>query len=382
MSEADWASLPAAIRRRFSKRLAGGAHRRLCRRSAGNLDEPRRLVARAGGAADRRPAADRRAARMCRASSPSPRTRASGGQIWTRLYARRSGFPQVIHSAKRFAGPTGLEEYVGRGVGMSLTVVCARGRADLPQQGLFPAAASAAVSSCRAGSRPARIYVTHAELPDGKFSFTLQVIHPRFGLLIRQMAIFREVAAMTSLVLWTLIAVQLALGLFDILYHHELTERLAWRPSQRHELNLHGARNCIYAVLFLAARLLRAARPLGDAGDRGAGRRSRHHAAGFRRGGFEPQAAGDRARHPHAAGASTTAPSSRCWSRCWSAGPASRPRIVPVWYGIASVLAPLAARRRDRVRPARFPGGAARAAAAAAPMRPTWCGRCRRGSTC
>lgn len=57
---------------------------------------------------------------------------------------------------------------------------------------------------------------------------------------------------MTSPVLWTLIAFQLAMGLFDILYHHELTERLAWRPSQRHELKLHGARNLLYAVLFLA----------------------------------------------------------------------------------------------------------------------------------
>jgi hypothetical protein len=56
---------------------------------------------------------------------------------------------------------------------------------------------------------------------------------------------------MTSPVLWTLIAVQLALGLFDIVYHHEMTQRLAWRPSQRRELHLHGARNLIYAMLFL-----------------------------------------------------------------------------------------------------------------------------------
>ena len=33
---------------------------------------------------------------------------------------------------------------------------------------------------------------------------------------------------MTSPLLWTLIVAQLAMGLFDILYHHEMTERLAW----------------------------------------------------------------------------------------------------------------------------------------------------------
>jgi uncharacterized protein (TIGR01777 family) len=54
------------------------------------------------------------------------------------------------------------------------------------------------------------------------------------------------------MLLWTLIAVQVALGAFDTLFHHELTERLAWRTSQKRELRLHGVRNLIYAVLFLA----------------------------------------------------------------------------------------------------------------------------------
>jgi len=55
---------------------------------------------------------------------------------------------------------------------------------------------------------------------------------------------------MTSF-LWTLIAVQIVMGVFDTFYHHELTERLAWRPSQRYELKLHGVRNLMYAFLFL-----------------------------------------------------------------------------------------------------------------------------------
>ncbi len=51
--------------------------------------------------------------------------------------------------------------------------------------------------------------------------------------------------------LWTLVALQVAMGAFDTLYHHELTERLAWRPSQRQELVLHSIRNFFYAALFL-----------------------------------------------------------------------------------------------------------------------------------
>ncbi|WP_407154919.1 TIGR01777 family oxidoreductase [Bradyrhizobium sp. STM 3557] len=51
--------------------------------------------------------------------------------------------------------------------------------------------------------------------------------------------------------LWMLIAIQVAMGVFDTFYHHEFTERLAWRPSQQSELKLHGARNLLYALLFL-----------------------------------------------------------------------------------------------------------------------------------
>src|SRR5258708_35553669 len=55
---------------------------------------------------------------------------------------------------------------------------------------------------------------------------------------------------MTTL-LWILISIQIAMGVFDTFYHHELTERLAWRPSQRYELQLHALRNMMYAFLFL-----------------------------------------------------------------------------------------------------------------------------------
>src|SRR6185295_3476846 len=62
-------------------------------------------------------------------------------------------------------------------------------------------------------------------------------------------------ASMTT-TLWTLIAIQVAMAAFDTIYHHELTERLAWRPSQRHELALHAARSLVYATLFVVLGFL------------------------------------------------------------------------------------------------------------------------------
>ena len=56
---------------------------------------------------------------------------------------------------------------------------------------------------------------------------------------------------MTFTVLWVLISIQIAMGAFDTFFHHEMTERLAWRPTQCHELRLHGVRNILYAALFL-----------------------------------------------------------------------------------------------------------------------------------
>ncbi len=56
---------------------------------------------------------------------------------------------------------------------------------------------------------------------------------------------------MTDPVLWTLVFLQLLLGFFDVMYHHEFTERLPWRKNASTELILHAVRNLFYAVLFI-----------------------------------------------------------------------------------------------------------------------------------
>jgi hypothetical protein len=201
MSEGDWASLPPAIRRRFSRRLAGGQTivyageilESWMSRAGWWLAQAARLI---GGPLPVMRDAQIRSARAPRIHLPSVVTvtedMVTGGQIWTRLYARRKGFPQVIHSSKRFAGPTGLEEYVGRGVGMTLTVYAREGALIFRSQSYFLQLFGRRLF-LPARLAPGTLYVTHAELPDGKFSFTLQMFHPRFGLLIRQMAVFKEI---------------------------------------------------------------------------------------------------------------------------------------------------------------------------------------------
>lgn len=56
---------------------------------------------------------------------------------------------------------------------------------------------------------------------------------------------------MTDPLLITLICIQIFFGAADTLAHHEFSERLHWRASQRRELALHGVRNFFYAAIFI-----------------------------------------------------------------------------------------------------------------------------------
>ena len=113
------------------------------------------------------------------------------GQAWTRLYHENGRLPQVIRSTKRFAGPTGLEECVGAGIGMAL-VASVESRAMVFRSAEY---------FWRIGGRrvhipdwltPGRIAVIHREERQGRFSFTLVVAHPWFGETIRQVGFFRD----------------------------------------------------------------------------------------------------------------------------------------------------------------------------------------------
>lgn len=114
-----------------------------------------------------------------------------GGQIWTRTYHNRVGFPQTINSAKRFAGKTGLEEHIGFGVGMALKV-------DVIHNGLRFTSDHYFWSLGRYRIKlpqwicPGKTEVCHIDKGDGAFDFTLKLHHPLMGELLYQKVRFHD----------------------------------------------------------------------------------------------------------------------------------------------------------------------------------------------
>jgi hypothetical protein len=190
LSEADWALLPPATRQRFSKRLADGEttvyvgqiETASFSRIGWGLAQMARLI---GGPLPTD--AETQVPMIVTVTEDA----ATGGQIWTRVCARRNGFPQVIHSSKRFLGPTGLEEYVGFGVSMALRMLV-EGEALLFRSAGYAVQVGRLRLALPAFLTPGALTVAHTDLGSGEFRFTLEIIHPRFGTLIRQSAMFRE----------------------------------------------------------------------------------------------------------------------------------------------------------------------------------------------
>jgi hypothetical protein len=190
LDEGSWNSLPAAVRARFGKRIAD------CRTViySGEIIESR--ISRAGWCL----------AQLARTiGGPLPLSRdvetpavvavsedsAWGGQFWTRIYGRRRGFPQVIHSSKRFCGPTGLEEYIGAGFGIAL-------RTEVSEQALHFVSDHYFLNLFGRRLRlpywlaPGALRVSHVDCGHGLFAFMLELRHPWLGELVRQTAMFAD----------------------------------------------------------------------------------------------------------------------------------------------------------------------------------------------
>ncbi|MGH1419736.1 MAG: DUF4166 domain-containing protein [Hyphomicrobiaceae bacterium] len=116
-----------------------------------------------------------------------------GGQLWSRSYAREGKFPQVVHSAKRFRGHTGLEEYVGAGLGMALRLSVRDGALVFSSSGYFFESFGRRIWLPE-WMTPGAMEIVHTQLPDEKFSFRLTLLHPVFGRVLDQIAFYRDVS--------------------------------------------------------------------------------------------------------------------------------------------------------------------------------------------
>ncbi len=112
-------------------------------------------------------------------------------QCWTRIYQRAGQFPQVVHSMKRFSGKTGLEEYIGYGIGMALRVYGEDQSLIFESCGYFLELFGKRLALPNAIT-PGKMRIIHKREGVGTFSFTLTLRHPYFGRLIYQRAMFKD----------------------------------------------------------------------------------------------------------------------------------------------------------------------------------------------
>ncbi len=187
---AGWSRLPPAVRERFSRRLGAGESITY----VGEVAECRRT--RLGWLM----------AQACRLiGAPLPlhddihvpavvtvtEDARGGGQVWSRMYGRPRGFPQVIHSSKRFAGPTGLEEYLGRGFGIALAVSADSQALHFRSEHYFLALGGRRLR-LPAWLAPGVLTISHVDRGGGWFAFVLGLRHPLCGELISQTCLFCE----------------------------------------------------------------------------------------------------------------------------------------------------------------------------------------------
>ncbi len=192
-SDADWKALPPAVRDRFGRRVAIGealiyrghveynhVNRwgRILNKWLRLIGAPLPLDTQNAGAA----------AIVTVTEAPD------GGQIWMRQYARgdsRKPFPQIIQSAKRFTGATGIEEHIGKGIGMSLRACVEDRELVFRAEDIFWDIGKLRLKLPR-WLGPTVLRAGHEEVGNDCFVFTLRLEHKWFGKMLDQRVWFQD----------------------------------------------------------------------------------------------------------------------------------------------------------------------------------------------
>lgn len=191
LGQDNWLKLPAAIRRRFGKRVRGGAsvaYQGVVTQMQMNwagwlLAHAARLI---GAPLPYDPSCVSKPAVVIVTEDI-----ASDGQFWIRQYGRQSGFPQLIHSSKRFSGPTGLEEYIGYGIGIALNVTVGPDVLWFKSDHYFLTVFGRRLRIPKLVA-PGALVIGHHDLGDDKFRFSMALKHRLLGHVLSQDAIFED----------------------------------------------------------------------------------------------------------------------------------------------------------------------------------------------
>ena len=192
LSTTEWYALPKAVRARFGKRVAGGESKlykgQVTKNEMSRIGYTLAQILRLVGA----PLPLETGGIGAPAIVTVTEDKAGKGQFWMRQYGRKTTFPQIIHSAKRFTGPTGLEEHIGCGIGMTLILKVVG--ADL----LFESHKYFIETLGRrlylpTWMTPGTLTIAHIDKGENNFEFALKLQHPFFGKLIDQTAQFTDV---------------------------------------------------------------------------------------------------------------------------------------------------------------------------------------------
>ena len=186
-----WYMLPAPIRNRFSKRLEQGksiAYQGVVTRM--QMSVPGLCLAHAARLVGAPLPYDVRSVGQPAVVVVTEDV-ATNGQFWIRQYGRKGAFPQTVHSSKRFQGPTGLEEYIGFGIGMALNVEATPTALLFKSDHYFLQLFGLRARLPRWLS-PGALVIGHHEMGNDRFTFTLSLRSRWFGNLITQDAVFKD----------------------------------------------------------------------------------------------------------------------------------------------------------------------------------------------
>lgn len=112
-------------------------------------------------------------------------------QVWTRQYARRNRAPQIIQSRKQFSGPTGLEEFLGQGIGMTLKLEATDNALLFIAERFFVEIFGRRIYLPKA-LNPGALTISHINQTDNTFIFGMTLVHPLFGKLVSQSILFTD----------------------------------------------------------------------------------------------------------------------------------------------------------------------------------------------